>query len=255
MFNQQTDEQVPLAQALERFRRSKAQGMWRYIAKEPLIDEIEATVADAFRIRHHTAVLSGSAAIVFELVRRQPASYVTLCQELYESGAFHTHNQLIEPTPQLRKSRIPAAMRLVDWMLLTTLRDVEDKLFGTTADEVVFGISTPQAMCGWVSTLLRLQKPTFVSTVVYGAFEALHQAKHSVKQGGSVLMLVDVTIFQTQQSPVQQPNHWLCYLGDSQQPASPDNLSLTCYSWGRRHQLQLTHTKFEENVLGILWTT
>lgn len=242
-------------QALARFRRSQRQGAWLYLEKDQLVQEVAATVENPYLVYQERAILSGVAAVIFELARRQPLRYVALCQELYESGAFVSNGRLLEPSPQLRKSCPPKAMRSVDWLLMSTMRDVEMTMFPHPTEELPVAIENPVPLQGWLKELLGFTQTHFVSTAVFGAFEALQQAIEAVKQGGIVFVLVDVGIFGMAEKPIlRHPNHWLTFISATELLLpTMTTFTFTCHSWGRRYQLQLDRTTFEENVLGMLF--
>lgn len=243
-----------LEEALSRFRRSQRQGAWLYLEKEQLVQEIAATVANPFLVYQERAILSGVAAVIFELARRQPSRYVAICHELYESGAFVNNGRLLEPSPQLRKSFPPKAMRAVDWLLMATMRDVEMMMFPHPTEGLSMAINDSVPLQGWLKELLGFTQTHFVSTAVFGAFEALQQAIEVVKQSGVVLVLVDVGIFgMAEKSMFRHPSHWLTLINATElQLPTLTSFTFICHSWGRRHLLQIDRAIFEENVLGML---
>lgn len=244
-----------LVQALERFRRSQRSGMWLYLEKDQLVQEVAATVENPFLVYQERSALSGVAAVVFELARRQPLRYIAVCQELYESGAFVNNGRLLEPSPKLRKSYPQKAMRTVDWLLLATMRDIEATLFPISKVEMSSMTSHPDALRNWAKELLGLSQTYFMSTVVFGAIEALYQAVEVIKQRGVVFVLVDVGIFGTAGRPTSRhPHHWLAFINAmGLSVPTMATFTLICHSWGQRHQIQINSAGFEEHVFGVLF--
>jgi hypothetical protein len=70
-------------QLLNEFEKSSAPGVWPNIDKTQLIDDIRAILANPLRVNQGRAPLCGPAAIVYELVRREPSRFVRICRSLY----------------------------------------------------------------------------------------------------------------------------------------------------------------------------
>jgi len=126
----------PVQSALDAFRNSPRPGVWPHIARADLIADMEDKLDDAFRVYQGNTPFCGPAAIVFELVSRQPARYVQICQELYETGSFQALTEEIEACEDLLNSEVPPPdsntsipISEADWMLMATLRDHANLFF------------------------------------------------------------------------------------------------------------------------------
>lgn len=248
------DETRGVSQALMNFRASKRLGAWLYLEKDQLVQEVESTVENPFLVYQERATLSGVAAVVFELARRQPLRYVAICRELYESGAFINKGRLIEPSSQLRKSYPLKGMRTVDWLLLATMREAEATLFPGFSMELPVMISHPSTLRGWIQELLGLEQTSFISTEIFGALEGLQQAINVLRRKGIVFLLVDISVLGMAKSrPFRHPSHWLTLSNAPQLSLTVESITLSCHSWGQRYQLELDRATFEAMVFGMVF--
>lgn len=176
----------PVEEALRGFEESTQSGVWPYILKAELLGDIRRTVANPFNVAQERTDLCGPAAIIFELVTKQPSRYVNICRALYETGEFTSRTKIVRPSSTLLTSRVPSDITLADWMLMACLRDTENALFPVEASSspIAMGITTPWEMKGWVFEILGYDTAEFESTAFYAEFEAMRKAEAARNQGG-----------------------------------------------------------------------
>lgn len=253
----------PVAAAIRDFETSTRLGVWPYIDKADLLQDIRNTVANPLLVNQNYTPFCGPTAIVYELIRKQPARYVSICQSLYETGQFRSRTQTVKPSEGLIRSKIRSGMSAADWMLIATLRDTENLLFPVTGDSGslgnnIAGITTPWEMKGWTSEILGYAQVEFESTFVYGEFDAMKMAEEARRQGGVAFLLIHSAMLQGNAPTVAYPDHWVVY--DS--GLSIDNgvwyrhdsghIRFKCYSWGQIYSVDLGEGPFEDYMWGAV---
>lgn len=228
-------------EALTRFEKSTTSGVWTYITKANLLQDIKSKIDNPFLVRQESTPLCGPASIIFELVSRQPHRYVDICKELYETGKFKGRTKTVEPSKTLLKSRVHSSTTVADWMLMATLRDVENALFPVeeSSNSFVMGVSTPWEMKGWTFEILGYNKVEYESTYLYGEFEAMQKAKQVRNQGGVAFLMIHSAMLGHPEPLVSYPNHWVSFLGNLViddgiwYQLDSGHIKFNCYSWGK----------------------
>lgn len=250
----------PVEQALREFEVSEKPGVWQYIPKNELLADIRRTLSNPYCVQQGSTQFCGPAAIVFELVSRQPAKYVSICRALYETGKFQGRTKEVEPSENFRNSRVRSGISLADWMLMGTLRDTENAIFSVeeSSGPVVMGVTTPWEMKGWIFEILGYDNIEYESTYFYGEFEAMQKAGRVRNQGGVAFLMVHSAMLGNAEPTVAYPEHWVSYLGglviddgvwyrwDS------GHIKFDCYSWGRKIHVDLGEGPFEDYFWGVV---
>lgn len=253
----------PVQAAIEAFQQSTRPGVWPYIQKAALLADIQATVLNPFLVNQSSTPLCGPTAIVFELVSKQPARYVSICQSLYETGQFQSRTKVVRPADRLRESKIHQGISVADWMLIATLRDTENLLFPVDANSSglannIAGITTPWEMKSWIYEILGYDQVDFESTFVYGEFDAMRKAHAARRQGGVAFLLIDASMLQGSAPAIAYPNHWVSYLGNLQiddgvwYQHDSGHIRFDCYSWGSKRSVDLGEGPFEDYMWGVV---
>ncbi len=249
-----------VTEAITRFEASSQIGVWPNIRKDELLADMRSKIANPYNVRQGNTPLCGPAAIVFELMARQPSQYVEICQSLYETGQFTARTKEIKPSSTLLNSRLRSDITVADWMLMATLRDTENALFPVEASsgQFVMGFSTPWEMKGWTFELLSFDKVEYESTYFYGEFEAMRRAKDVQNRGGVAFLMIDTAMLGGSEPTVALPNHWVSFLGD----LIIDNgvwyrwdsghIHFKCYSWGSSKTVDLGEGPFEDYMWGLV---
>lgn len=252
----------PVQEAMDRFRNSNVPGKWLFITKTDLLNDISRTISRPLYVNQGSTPLCGPAAIVYELVCKQPARYIDICKELYETGKFKGKTKTFEPSSALKRSRLRSANRIstADWMLMATLRDTANEVFDVTSDSnnFVMGISTPWEMKGWTSEVLGYGNVDWESTYVYGEFEAMRQAKRARDRGGVAFIMCHSAMVGGSSATIDYPNHWITY--DSRLHIDEGvwyrhdsgHIKFRSYTWGRLVDVDLDEGKFEDCMFGVV---
>jgi hypothetical protein len=250
----------PAEEAIARFAESARPGVWPHIPKAGLIRDIRNVVADPFVIKQEGMPLCGPAAILFELAARHPERYVAICQELYETGKFQARTKEIRPSTTLRNSAVAAGLTSADWMLMATLRDVENALFPVEAGsgEFVMGFHTPWEMKGWTSELLGFDDVEYTSTYFYGEFDAMREAERARNAGGVAFLMINGAMCGNDAPLVGYPDHWVSFLGGLKidegvwYKHDSGHIWFDCYSWGDTKHIDLGEGPFEDYMWGVV---
>jgi hypothetical protein len=249
----------PIIAALEQFEQSTQSGVWPHILKNDLIENIRAAVAEPLTIHQKYTPLCGPAAIVFELVSRQPHRYIQICQQLYETDQFQGRTKEVKPSQTLVESQIPknpelggTDIRPADWMLLATLRDVENLLFPVDADsgQLVMGVTTPWEMKGWAFEILGYNQIAYESTYSYGEFDAMRLAEKARNNGGVAFLMIHSAMLGKAEPLVSYPDHWVSFLGNL--TIDSGHIKFDCYSWGENKHVDLDKESFEKYMCGVV---
>jgi hypothetical protein len=250
-------------QAIATFEQSPQPGVWPSIPKANLIAEIRERVANPYRVNQNYTPFCGPAAIVFELVARQPARYVAICQALYETGQFQSRTKIVRPSDGLRQSKVRGGMSFADWMLIATLRDTENLIFPVDASSSglvnnIAGITTPWEMKGWIYEILGYDQTNFDSTFVWGEFDAMRTAQAARSQNGVAFLLIDASMLQGDAPAIAYPNHWVSYQGNLHiddgvwHKHDSGHIRFDCYSWGRLFSVNRGEGSFEDYMWGVV---
>jgi len=250
-----------LQDALTAFESSAVPGVWPYITKADLLSDLRVTVNDPLNVNQGFTPLCGPAAVVYELVRRDPVFFVQICQQLFETGQFAARTgRIVQPSDTLRNSRVRTGITTVDWMVMATVRDSENLLFHVDADapDFVTGISNPWEVKGWTAELLGYHNVSFQPILFYGECEALQRAQTIRDQGGVAFLLINVALLGSPKPAIPIPDHWIDFLGNLQiDPEVWDRrrigqIHFDCYTWGGIRHLDINEKTFEACFFGMV---
>ncbi|MEB3120475.1 MAG: hypothetical protein VKL41_04545 [Snowella sp.] len=198
---------------------------------------------------------------------RQPHRYVDICKELYETGQFKGRTKTVKPSQTLLKSKVHSSTTVADWMLMATLRDVENALFPVegSSNAFVMGVSTPWEMKGWTFEILGYNKVEYESTYLYGEFEAMKVAKKVREQGGVAFLMIHAAMLGKPDPFLSYPNHWVSFLGNLiiddgiWYQYESGHIKFNCYSWGTTKDdkagafaVDLGEGPFEDYFFGVV---
>ncbi|BAZ10983.1 hypothetical protein NIES4071_28070 [Calothrix sp. NIES-4071] len=250
--------------ALTDFENSKTPGVWASVDKKQLVSEMRLRLNDPFQINQGTQPFCGPAAIVFELVRKQPLRYIQICRSLFETGSCNLMTIKIAASQTLRRSNGRLRMSQSDWMILAALRESENSIFNIEAEAPdiirnIAGMTKPWEMRGWARELLSYRNSNFRYTYLFGEFQALQEASKAVAAGGVAFALVTADGLLRGKTPfLPLPTHWISILGNISIKGgdwfSDENgrISLDVYSWGRQYHINLDEAPFEDYFWGVV---
>jgi hypothetical protein len=240
-----------LISRLDRFARSNTPGVWNHLDKQQIVQDLQARIENPFKIEQGEQPFCGPAAVVFELIRKQPHRYLDICQSLYERGSFDGYTKPIVAAGRLRRSYGNLRMAQADWMLLATLRDSANLIVPVhpKAPELIrniAGITKPWEINVWVQELLGYPE-VITQQCLSGEFQALQEAERIVANGGVAFGLINsqgllgINTFFAARLHRLYPSHWVTILGNLsiESPTrtsrrKQSRVEFDIYSWGRK---------------------
>lgn len=248
--------------ALTDFEQSNKVGVWSYLDKQTIINEMRSRISDPFQVNQGGQPFCGPASILFELVRKQPLRYVQICQNLFETGSFVAQNRTIKASDKLRNSQGKLYLSQADWMVLATWRESENLIFPVEPDapEIIRnlgGMTKSWEMKGWVKEVLAYREFNYIHTYLYGEFEALQAAAQIIADGGVAFALITAEGLLGNQKPfLPYPNHWITILGNISLPAATSgkagNITFDLYSWGKKMHVDIDRGSLESYLWGLV---
>ena len=185
------DKRAAIA-ALNAFRNSNVPGVWPHLDKKAIVDEMRVRLHNPFKVNQGQQPFCGPASVLFELIRKFPLKYVTLCQSLYETGGFQAKTCSIQTSEALRQaSQGNLRMGPADWMVLATLRESENVLFPVepNAPEIVrnlAGMTKFWEMKGWVREILEYPPRRVFSHLRFARLDGLAEVTIGFGPGGAL---------------------------------------------------------------------
>ena len=251
--------------ALNAFRDSDAPGVWPHLDKREIIDEMRVRLHNPFRVNQGQQPFCGPASILFELIRKFPLRYVSLCQSLYETGGFQAEKRYIQTSEALRQaSQGKLRMGPADWMVLATLRESENFIFPVepNAPELVrniAGMTKFWEMKGWVREILAYPRVEYFHTYVLRDLAALKKSQVILDQGGVALGLITAeNLLSQDKSRITVPNHWVALVGNINIQKGTfgkhdsGHVSFDVFTWAKRVTIEANEGVFEDAFWGVV---
>jgi hypothetical protein len=245
-------DQVKAANAaIEAFEQGTVAGVWSFLDKATVIADLRARVQNPFQINQGGQPFCGPAAVLFELVRKQPLRYVQICQSLFITGGFNGATQWIGSSDELRRnSRGELHMGQADWMVLSTLRESENLLFPVepNAPELIrnlAGMTKSWEMKGWVREILGYTRADYHHAYLLNDMAALTAAADVIRAGGVAFALITAEGMLSNTPPLLPfPSHWIGLLGNI--TIQSDRVSFDIYTWSKKLHLDLDQSSFKK---------
>lgn len=242
--------------AIADFEQSIAPGAWAFLDKATVITEMRARVQDPFQVNQGGQPFCGPAAVLFTLLKKQPLRYVEMCRSLFLLGGFQGANHYIASSDRLRQdSRGNLQMGQADWMVLATLRDVEDVIFPVepNAPDIVrnlAGMTKSWEMKGWVKEILGYSHVAYDHAYLMNDVRAMTDAAAALQAGGVAYALITAEGMLGNKPPlVPFPSHWVALLGNIAVKGDPVTFDL--YTWSQSLRLTMDAGSFKK----YLWAT
>lgn len=242
--------------AIDQFEASTAPSMWPNISKPALIQQLRDRRWNALNINQKSSNFCGPTSIVYELARTQPRRYVDLCRQLYETGGFWSRTKRIDAPQDLRNTAAGQNMDAADWMLIATMRNQENALFGVSPDSSgvssqIEGMTTHWEMEGWTGEILLKDNVANSTTFLWGELDAIRYADQVWNAGGSAFVMVNALLYNAAGGFVPPwPDHWVVYAGGLNE--SGGNVSFNTYTWGNVYPVNVTADHFDNCMFGIV---
>ncbi len=238
-------------EAIEEFAKSSAPSAWAFLDKATIVADLRSRVNDPFQINQGGQPFCGPAAVLFELVRKQPLRYVRICQSLFETGYFQAASHWLSAPNELRQaSRGDLRMSQVDWMVLATLRQSENLLFPVepNAPDMIrnlAGMTKSWEMRGWIKEILGYRKSEYYHAYLMNDVSALNQAAAAIQAGGVAFALITAEgMLETNPPPIPFPSHWIALLGNVS--VANNQVSFDIYTWSKKLHLDLDLSSFKK---------
>ncbi len=268
-INTTTTLDPSIDERLHKFANSSQTGVWNHLDKRQLIEDIRDRLTNPYQLQQGEQPFCGPASVVFELIRKQPARYIDICQNLYEYGSFDGYTRKITVAGRLCRSYGNLRMAQADWMLLATLRDCANTIVPVhpKAPKLIRelgGITKPWEINGWVKELLGYSQTKSHPTILSGEFRALQVADEIIQSGGVAFGLINSegllgnhSFFMSRFHRVF-PNHWVTILGNiSIEPATKitknkhSRVQFDIYSWGRKIHINTDAATIKDFFWGV----
>ena len=250
--------------ALLDFEQSSKAGVWLSLDKKQVLADMRERINDPFQVNQGGQPFCGPAAILFELVRKQPLHYVQICRSLFETGSFQARTRRIEASTRLRQSQGRLRMPQADWMVLATLRESENLIFPVepNAPDIIRnlgGMTKSWEMKGWVREVLGYRYFKYAHTYLYGEFDAMREAAEVIAGGGVAFALITAEGLLNNKRPLlPYPSHWIALLGNiSIQKGQfwqhdSGHISFDIYTWAQEMHVDVNEGVFEDYFWGIV---
>ncbi len=227
-------------------------GVWTHISSDLFKSQIAARLESPEIIDQAQAPLCGPTVVVYELARTNPARYVQLARELFETGYLPLIGNTIDVPDGLLEDNIGGGMPAVDWMFAATLRNDANALLRVRSDLLggVRGYSLSGAMMDWSRQVLGMTQVEDISTETGGELEAIRRAGDVVNNGGHAFLQVEVMPLLEGGDDRHHYDHWLpLTLGPF---IEGDQISFATYSWGRTRCVDVSVDTFRESFHGVV---
>jgi len=259
---------IPVQQAqsaLAEFEKSTFPSLWPGLDKTQIIAEMRSRIDNPFNVNQGSQPLCGPAAILFELVRKNPLYYVQICRNLFQIGGFHSQShKWIAPSSRLLETTGKFQMPQADWMVLSTLRESENLIFPVepNAPKIIrniSGMTKPWEMVGWAREILGYSNVKYNHAYIFGDISALRRSTDAINNGGVAFALINAEGMLTNKPPIVPfPNHWVVLLGNIMvQEANFSNgvrgqISFDVYTWAKQMRVDLVQRNFEDYFWGAV---
>ncbi|NJP10540.1 MAG: hypothetical protein HC866_14555 [Leptolyngbyaceae cyanobacterium RU_5_1] len=242
--------------AIANFETSIAPSVWTFLDKAIIVSEVRSRVHNPFLINQGGQPFCGPAAVLFELIRKQPIRYVEICQTLLLTGGFNGTTQFILASDKLRRaSRGNLRMGQADWMVLATLREMENILFPVepnTPDLIrnLAGMTKSWEMKGWVREILGYQKVDYDHAYLVNDIQSITEAATVIQAGGVAFALITAEgMLSDTPPPIPFPSHWIALLGNLS--IQGNAIGFDIYTWSKKMRLQMDINSFKK----YFWAT
>ena len=255
-----------LNQRLNKFAISPQPGVWNHLDKQQIVSDIRDRIHNPYQMQQGEQPLCGPAAVVFELIRKQPHRYIEICQSLYEHGGFDGYTKRITAAGRLCRSYGNLRMAQVDWMLLATLRDCANAIVplhpkAPTLIRELSGITKPWEVNRWAKELLGYSTTKSHPTPLWNEFRALQEAEDAIDSGGVAFGLINSqgllgsNSFLAARFHRLYPSHWVTILGNISIESSNKNkrgrVEFDIYSWGRKIHVNTDAANIKNYFWGV----
>jgi hypothetical protein len=149
-------------------------------------------------------------------------------------------------------------MSVADWMLVATMSESENAVFGVdpSGSDVmngVEGLTSPWEMEGWTTGVLCKANAATSTTFLWGEMDALRYADRVHRAGGVAFLLIHhVLLDDSDQASFVPPwpTHWVAYRGGLNEDGG--RVAFSVYTWGEDRSLSRTVDRLESCLFAIV---
>lgn len=225
--------------------------------KATVISEMRSRVNNPFLVSQGKQPFCGPASVLFELIRKSPVRYVEICQTLLLTGGFSGRNKFVIASDKLRHaSRGNLQMGQADWMILATMREMENILFPVAPNtpEIIrnlAGITKPWELQGWLTEILEYPTVRYHQAYLSNDIQAITAATNAFQAGGSAFALVSAEGLLTDNPPrFPFPSHWITVMGNL--TTQEDTIHFDIYTWARKMHLQMDQGSLKKYLWAVV---
>ena len=251
------------ASMVDGFAAKSGAGAWPNLSRSAVADDLRAKLAAPETVNQGSTPMCGPAAILFALIDRDPASYVRMATELYETGRMTMRSKTLQCSADVKQTSPGGGTSPADWMMMAAMRDEANAVFDIEQDDgwlgrnLAQGISTPWEMKGWADQILRLRDIGYESCYFTGEEDALLKGRDRYDRGGVAFLMIDSAMARNQSATVAIPNHWVVYRGnlkiDRRGFFQGDKYNFRIWTWGRFEGVSQGESHFEDNMWGVVY--
>ena len=248
---------------VDAFASRTSPGVWPHLPRADVAADMRAKLLAPETVDQGGTPLCGPAAILFALIDRDPAAYVRMASELYETGRMTMRTKTLHCSADVKRTRPGERVSAADWMMMAAMRDAANALFdieeddGPVARMVAQGISTPWEMKGWADEILRLQDVEYESCYVFGEEKALLASRDRHDRGGVAFLMIDGAMARNESATVAFPTHWVVYRGGLKIERGGffgnDMYGFRIWTWGGFRGVRQKEAHFEDNMWGAVY--
>jgi hypothetical protein len=251
---------VRASSIVEAFRNGIGGGVFTHAdlaSRADVASSIDSRLADLGGLQQLHTPLCGPAAVVYEVLRRRPDLYAQWAVELWQTGSITLKGERHSISAGLRRSAIQGGMSRADWIVLASLRDIENWVFDLQAGDVddwanVDGITGPWAMKGWIETLLCGWGTNMETSLVYGEYDDLELAGRYVANGGVAFINVNVDALRKHDGG-NLPDHWMALTAAPRIDRQTGCVELEAWTYGEPPKwYRLNRDQFEDAFYGVV---
>lgn len=243
---------------IDAFAASNKQGYWPKVDKVDLIADLRKIAGNPLEVKQGGAPLCGPSAVLYELARQAPERYISLCRDCYEKGYIPGRNKRYNASLKLRSSKIRNGVSPANWIMQGTLVDDSNLILDVDAsDDGLASFSYPRYLEDWTKEILLYDRVEYISTMFWGEFDAMRDARRAFNDGGVAFPLIHSKIF-SDGATIGYPNHWISYAGDleiddgSMWVHDSGHISFKAYTWGRIEPVSVSEGYFEDHFYGVV---
>ena len=247
------------------FAASATPHRWTSFSKASLVQDMEANVNNPLTVNQGNSSLCGPAAIVYELVKRNPLRYVQIVEQCYELGKFQggPFGWIKNSNSGLYSEKFYTTVGPADWIVMAVMRNAQNGYFHYNSGDNFSAITTWDDMQTWSQWILGFGDTAWNQCTLLPLFgwpwnyvtagSGLTMADANYRAGGVSFLLVNKA---SVEDPATYhwtiPNHWILYQGN----LTPDGsgFSFDAYSWGTiYHNLDYSNwVKVDELLWGVV---